>query len=439
MTEYLLCNLRTGKRILSVPVMQGPWDDRLGAAETVSVTVDMNDPDVQALDLRNSGTPAQSALCVVEDGVIMAGGPVWVRSYNRDSKTFELNAKGMASYFDHRIILPLLAKTIGVDQWTIPDPSDATKTIANPDLTTTYSNLSLGTIAKRLVQQAQTWTGGNLPIVFQADEIADATRTYLGVDFKSVGEALDQLSKVENGPEINFHPRFTSDMLGVEWVLQFGTVAQPLITSTAVLAWNVTAPESPISNLSITDDASSMGSLAWQTGGRQADTVLVARSYDSSLVDSGFPLLELTDTSHSSVEFQSTLDTYAKADTASGKRSTEVWSFTAKARPVDQFGKPAGPFVGQYAVGDFVDLIFDAVDKDTGTGGFIQVVTSYFTDVFSDMFGQITSVSDPIIKGTGGGDPYLPEGGTFRQRIVGISGDEKSIDIRIQCEPRLAG
>ena len=396
MTEYLLCNLRTGRRILNVPVMQGPWDDRLGAAETVSVTVDMNDPDVQALDLRNSGTPAMSALHVVEDGVIMAGGPVWVRSYDRDKATFTLGAAGWASLFDHRLILPLLAATIGDDRWIVPDPDDPTKTIANPLLATTISGVSLGTIAKRLVQQALTWTGGDLPIVFQGDELADHTRTYDGVDFKRVREALDQLSKVENSPEINFQPRFTADRLGVEVLFQTGTVAQPLITSTAVLSWNVTAPESPISNLKIDEDASGMGSLAWQTGGRKADTVLVARSYDSTLVDSGFPLLELTDTSHSSVEIQSTLDTYAKADTASGKRSTEVWSFTAKARPVDQFGKPAGPFVGQYQVGDFVDLIFDA-----------------------------------------GGDPYLPEGGQFRQRIVGLSGNEKGVDINVQCAPRL--
>ena len=439
MTEYILANLRTGRRILNVPVLTGPWDDRLGAAESVGISVDMNDPDVQALNLRNSATPAQSALCIVEDGVIMAGGPIWVRNYDRDSKKLALAAKGMLSYFDHRIILPLLAQTIGVDQWTVPDPDDATKTIPNPALTTTISGVSVGTRAKRLVQQAQTWTGGNLPIVFQADEIADATHTYLGVDFKSIGEALTQLSELENGPEINFMPRFTEDRLGVEWLLQVGTVAEPQVTSTAVLAWNVTAPESPISNLSIKDDATNLGSLAWQTGGRKADTVLVARSYDSSLLDSGYPLMELTDTSHSSVEIQSTLDDYANADTASGKRSVEVWSFTAKARPYDQYDKPAGPFVGQYAVGDYVDLIFAPVDKDTGTGGFIQVVTDYFTDTFHDLFGQIISTPDPIIKGTGGGDPYMPNGGTFRQRIIGISGDEKGIDIQIQCAPRLAG
>ena len=429
MTEYILANLRTGRRILNVPVMSGPWDDRLGAAETINVTVDMNDPDVQALDLRNSGTPGQSALCVNEGGVLMAGGPVWVSDYDRDNKALTLNALGMASMLDHRLIMPLIAQTLGIDQWTVPDPNDPTKTIANPLLATIIDGFSLGTIAKRWLQQALTFAGGNLPIVFQSDEAGTATQPVDGVDFKRIGEGFSQLSGRENGPEINLKPRYTADKLGVEWLLETGTAAQPLITSSAVLAWNVTAPESPISGLRIKKDASKLGSLAWQTGGRKADTVLVARSYDSALVDSGYPLMELTDTSHSSVEIQSTLDTYANADTAAGKRSVEVWSFTAKARPYDQHGKPAGPFVGQYAVGDYVDLIFaEKIDGRLPLGALLPS-----DDVFP---------SEELFPADGTpwsshGDPFIP-GGTYRQRIIGISGDATGIDIQIQCAPRLA-
>jgi hypothetical protein len=391
LTRYILANLRTGRRILDVPVLKGPWDDRLGAAESVSVTVDMNDTDVRALDLWNSATPAQAALFAVE-GDRITGGPIWTRGYDRDSLTLSLGALGWASLFDHRLILPLLARTIGVNQWTVSDPADATKTIPNPLLTTTINGVSLGTIAKRLIQQAMTWTGGNLPIVFQADEAGDATRTYLGADFKPVWEAVKQISEVENGPEVRFQNRFTADRLGVEVLFQTGTTAQPMLTSTAVLAWDVTAPESPVSKLQIDENASDMGSLAWQTGGRQADNVLVARAYDSTLIDAGYPLMEKVDSSHTSVSIQATLDAYAAADVAASRTPTQVWSFTAQARPVDQFGKPAGPFVGQYAVGDFCDL------KMTG-------------------------------------DPLIPNG-VYRHRIVGLSGDEQGESIQIQLAPK---
>jgi hypothetical protein len=277
MTRYILGDLRTGRRILDLPVISGPWDDRIHVAESVKVTVDLNDEDVQSLVLRNSAQPAQAYLGVVEGDTIMACGPIWTRAYNRSARTLDLGGKGAASYFDHRLILPLLAASIGVDQWTVPDPLDATKTIPNPLLSTVFNGISLGTMAKRLVQQARSFTGGNLPIVFQADEAADATKTYLGADFKPVWEAINDLMNLVDGPEVNFQPRFTSDGLGVEWLMQTGTVAQPLITSPSVVKWDVTVDQSPVSNFTTKEDASKVGSRAWQLGGRQADDVLVAR------------------------------------------------------------------------------------------------------------------------------------------------------------------
>lgn len=406
MTRYIIGDLRTGRRILDLPVLKGPWDDKLDTAETIRVTVDLQDPDVQALGLRNTATPAKAFLGAVEGDTIKACGPIWTKHYNRDDATMELGAKGLMSIFDHRLILPLLAATLDVSQWTIPDPADNTKTIPNPLLTTQYSGIWWGTMAKRLVQQCLAWTGGNIPIVFQADEIdgvSDHTKTYLGADFKPVGEALRQLSELEGGPEINFQPRFTSDMLGVEWVMQTGTVAQPLIFGQSVPQWNLTVDESPMSEFTIDEDGTGMAALAWATGGRQADDVLVSRAYDSTLTDRGFPLMELVDSSHSTVVLQSTLDKYANLNLREARGTEETWTFTVEAYPVDKDGNPAGPQINSYNVGDFCDITIAPYDPGAGVG-----------------------------------DPYIVEGGTFRRRIVGISGDELSETIKIQCVPEVA-
>lgn len=400
MTEYVIGNWSTGRRILSLPVMTGPWSDLLHRPEEVTVTVDMNDPDVQALGLRNSATPGQAFLGVEENGVVMAAGPIWTRKYSRTNRTLTLGALGAGSYFDHRLILPLLAKTLGVDQWTVPDPADATKTIPNPLLSTVYNGISLGTMAKRLVQQSRLWTGGMVPIVFQADEADDRTKTWYGADFKPIWEAITDIMNLDGGPEVNFLPRRTSDGQGYEWLLQTGTVAQPLITSNSILLWDVTVAESPVSDLSINEDASKMGSLAWQMGGNQSDDVLVARAYDEALIDANYPLLELFDGSHSSVSVQSTLDDYAIAQLLSGQTSVEVWPLTVKAYPTDEDGNPAGPQVGQFAVGDFADIVLCPWNPDTGEG-----------------------------------DPYLVEGGTFRMRLIGISGDERGEDLKLDFAP----
>lgn len=405
MTRYIIGDLRTGRQIEKLPVMTGPWDDRLDTAETITVKVDLQDPDVRNLGLRNASTLAKSYLGVVEGDVIVACGPIWTFTYDRDAATIDLGAAGLGSYYDHRLILPLLAASIGVDQWTIPDPSDSTRTIPNPALTSSYTGLWLGTIAKRLVQQAHTWTGGNLPVVFQADEAdgdADHERNYLGADFKPVGEAIQDLSNVEDGPETNFQPRFTTDRLGVEWVMQVGTVAQPLLFSPQRPQWNLTVPQSPVSKFTIDGDASKMGSWSWQTGGRQSDDVLVARAYDPALVDAGFPLMDVLDTSHTSVSKQSTLDGYAKAGALLGKQLTETWSFTVEAFPTDEEGNPAGPQLTAWNVGDFCDLTVAKYDEETGAG-----------------------------------DPYLTEGGKFPLRIIGRSGDEKGTTVKVQCAPIL--
>lgn len=421
-TRFLLGDLRTGKRLLTLPVVSGSWEDTLDQAETISATVSVRDPDVQALGLRSAATPAKTFLAAVDGDTVLAAGPIWVRSYDRDAGTLELTAKGMASLFDHRLILPVLAATLDVSEWTVPDPSDDTgnKTMPNPDLESKFTGVSLGTIAKKLVAQAMTWVGGDLPIVLPSDESEDNTdhvKTYEGTDFKPVGEALTDITNLVDGCELNFAPRFTSDKLGVEWVLQTGTVAQPLIFSASEPVWNVTVSGTPVSNLTIDEDASSLGSLGWESGGRATDDTLISRAYDSTLVDAGYPLMELIDSSHTDVVLQATLDGYAETLVTRGKVATDAWSFSVKAHPVDDQGRLAGPQLGGYNVGDYCRLVFG------GRG------TSYdpFTDSFSDTYGK----SDLMP-----GDPYIPNG-VYRHRIVGLKGDETGNTVDVTCSPEV--
>lgn len=410
MTRYVLGNLRSGRPLIDLPVVSGPWDVRLNTAGSITCKLDLNDPDVQHLDLLNTSTPTQTFLGVVEGDRIVEAGPIWTRSYSRSTRILELRARGLASYFDHRLVLPTLAKTLPTDQWTVPvpDPESPGETmiVPNPYLATTMSGLSLGTIAKRLVQQARAWTGGNVPIVFQDDEAADHTRTYNGIDFKSVLEAIEDIADVEGGPDFVFAPRFTADRLGVEWVFGTGTELQPLIVSGSVPRWDVTLSQSAVVDLEIDEDGSTLASLGWQLGGKQVDAVLVARAYDSSLVDAKFPLLELVDTSHSTVSLQPTLDAYAVGSVAAAQRSQEIWKLTVKVDPRDEEGLPAGPSFGSYQVGDYAEISMESWRPGSDVG--------------------------PEC-----GDPYLAAGGVSRHRIVGLSGDERGEVVEVYLAPRL--
>jgi hypothetical protein len=410
-TRYLLGDLVTGGRIVNLPVLKGSQSDDLDTAESISVTVKMNNDVVRTLDLSNAATVAKTYLAAVDTGAfgqygkVLGAGPVWNTSYDRSAGTLEITAKGMYSIFDHRFVLPPIAATVPVDQWTVPDPADTTGvgTIPNPVVASTWSNMSLGSIAVSAVAQSMSWPGGALPIILpdiEHDTDPEHTRTVQGADFKTVGSFLDDLINVIGGPEINFMPRFTADNLAMEWVMQVGTNEEPLLYSQTVMAWNVTAKDSPVKSLTIDVDGSGMGSISWATGGRQSDTVLVSRVTSSTLTDAGYPLMEVVDSTHSDVVKQSTLDGYAAGNLTAATRPSETWQFSVKAHPVDKNGNAAGPQIDDYDVGDFIKLHIDPYNDENDRG-----------------------------------DLYLPGGGDIALRIVGLSGDEKGEDVQIQCAP----
>lgn len=373
-TRLIVGDLLTGRRLLDVPFTKLSWRVARNSADQISASVPLTARLVQRLDLRNATTPAKTFLAVLLDDVPVAAGPIWRRQYDKASGRLELVAAGMWSYFDHRHILPVLAATQGVIG---PDGASINDS--------TWTGLSYGTIAKRMVQQARSWTGGNVPIVFQDDEVGTYERTYLGASLKKVGEALADLVELDNGIDIRFLPRLTSDRLGVEWVLQTGTLTQPELQSPIVHRWDYGVAEPSIRNLSETEDASTMVGLAWLTAGRQSGSALAAKSSDGVLAAAGYPLLELADASHGDVVELSTLQSYADAAVRLGRSPLSAWSFDAFAA--------GSPRAGQYLPGDLAQIV----------------------------------VTD---------DPWLPAG-TYVREISSIAGDEQSRWVQVVTEEQV--
>lgn len=394
MLRWFLADLRTGRQLVDLSVMASSrWDRLLNRPETITAILDLRDPDTIQINPRVAAAPGRSMLAVAADDVIIAAGPIWSHTYDRTQKTVQLNASGIWSYFDHRYVLPIAAATLDVTQFTIPDASAAGKTKPNPAVGTYLTSLEYGTIAKRWVQQAQAWTGGNVPIVFEADRLGTRERNFEGADFKNLGTVLTQLSEIEGGPDIRFLPRLTADRLGIEFLMQTGTDASPLLTGGPHL-WDLTAPESPISAFTINTDASSLAGTTWGSAGRSADTVLVARSIDPTLTDAGYPLLESLDSSHSSVSVQSTLDGYARAATLLGRSPIESWDFDVEVN--------RRPFLGSYWEGDWCTITVAAYDPATGVG-----------------------------------DPYLMEKQDSQRRITALSGAADGLTVGVKTMARI--
>jgi hypothetical protein len=251
--------------------------------------------------------PARCYLAAVCGDSVLEAGPIWTHSYEQDTGNLEVQAAGLWTLFDHRKVLKVLAAG---------ERAQATSR--------TYSGLSLGTIAKRLVQLAISHTGGSLPMVLPADETAgddaDHTRTWYGYELKDMGQALRQLTEVINGPDIRFEPRFTADRLGIEWVMKVGTEAQPIVSQTGGdWRWDTTVPRGTVSGLNVVRDATAVAYRAWIPGAGEGSDSIMAMRQDLSPTAAGFPLLEVSEfrapLAHSYAVFRNTPESVHVGDT----------------------------------------------------------------------------------------------------------------------------
>lgn len=342
MVRVLVGDLLTGRRIQDVPVLSAEWSDTLNDTGALSCVVPLNVPEVQDLFLKNSATPGKAFLAIVDGDTVLQAGPIWSHDYNADSSSLTLHAAGMWSYFDHRMLIPVLAGFL---------PTSAS---ADTNLTS-----SLQGIARALVVQAQSWAGGNVPVNVPAEVTGSNVRNYRGADLATVGQRLRELTQVENGPDIRFTPRLSEDRLGVEWDLMIGTPTQPLLSSAFETVFNIGLPGSSVSDLRIKVDGSSIAGQVFATGGRASDEALVAVATGSTLSAAGFPLLERVDSSRSTITDVATLQGFANELVLAGARPVEVWSFT------HDLGQQ--PALTGFSTGDFAKVrVHDDLYADRG-------------------------------------------------------------------------
>lgn len=369
-TQVVIGDLRTGRNLVYVPasgVAELSWSLSRNVPDDVAITFNTGDTTTRKLGISAAAIPGRSFAVVVVDDIPIAGGPIWISNNMRDTRKKKITAKGMWSYFDHRVLIPLLAQTTP-----IIDPSTGEPYAA---MNTNYVGISFGTMAKRMVQTAIAFTGGHVPIVFGGDEFADREKSYEGTDLAMVGERLQQLTELENGPDIAFTPRFTEDGLGMEWVLTTGTEEQPNLSGETIHIWDYSVPKPSIAGLETTIDASNLASRYWLNGGRNDDRTYIERADDPSLLDEGFPLLETAGSSDATTV--EGLVSKATEQVRINKLPKSSWSFKVRTdgdpNPVD------------VNVGDYCRIIMAGDDEipDSGPEGYLRRVAAKSGDLTS--------------------------------------------------------
>lgn len=366
-TDFYAFEMLTGRRLTPLPVSKGSWSLKTNADETLSCSIPARSLVTRKLQIWPTTTLARNGLLVVVDGLPVAAGPLWKRSYKQGGN-IELIAGGLRSYWERRILLPVAARTTPLVN-SAGDPNSA--------LNFAVSNVSAGTIAKRYVELVRAWPGGNIPMVLPPDVAGTSSDTVAAIDLKTVRKLLDNLTARENGIDIAFVPRWAEDGLGIYWEMQVGTDANPRLGNAdpSLVGWTVGATGGGAFGLSVSEDATSMAEEVWTVGGGSSDKVITSRARNTYLADQGFPLMQSADTGHTDIKVQATADSYSAQGANLGRYSTSFVSMSVRAR------EKKTPKLGDFWLGDMATIT--------------------------------------VAKG----EPVLPPGNMYR-RIAGISGDE---------------
>jgi hypothetical protein len=226
--EVRVFETRTGRVAGTVPYLGTPsWSRGIDTAGTWRVTVPLDD-DALPLELLDGYTqPWLWSWAICQGTKIWQAGPVVTESYDGGTAT-TLGGGGLLKLFtDKRLLInpgrASLGVVTGTDADTLFGPTGYVPAIGGT-VPAGNQNLSLHTIAKRIIQQDISTPGRELPIVFPDDIAGTAQREYPGYDLAGLGQRLIELSQVMGGPEFEFAPEFvdTQTRQYIRWRMRLG-------------------------------------------------------------------------------------------------------------------------------------------------------------------------------------------------------------------------
>jgi len=331
--QLLLGDLRTGKIQASIPYRDLKWGLRVNAPGPISATIRPFSKQLRNHDLRSLTATVKQFMAIGYGEEILEAGPIWTRPFDEDTAEMTLNGLGLWSIFDRRknvngaMLLPGARVT-----------EDVIK----------VADVHLGSVARELVRISiqDNPYGGDLPVVLP-DVVADPGnpgRTYNGYNLTWLGDDLRELTKAEGGPDLRFRPRRKpGNPTFIEWVLEHGAI-DVLTQDGPDHQWDARPARSGIAKLGVSQDGQRMGAKAWVTGSGQEQQLRLASKVDTTLVDAGYPWLEV-EASAGDEEDLTVLQSMANRGAQDARYPWDAWSLTVRA--------DTRPRLGTYQAGDW--------------------------------------------------------------------------------------
>lgn len=282
-----------------------------------------------------------ASVAVFWDGQGCQGGPVTQNpdmGFINDMPVAVITGKGFWENLNQR--------TMHNKTW---DPATGI-TSSTADLTITDS---LPNIAREIVNQATSWTvrpGSALPVDLPTAVASDSnTRTYHGYETASAGQRLQELTQVENGPDVLFQPYLTT-IAGQRYVRHRMMIGAPYLSQAGQPPkWDL---GSSMANLNVAGDSSPLITTSFVKGTGNEAGQLYGYATSTDLIGKGWPALDFVDSSHTSASVQSTLDSWARANVAQYARKLEQWKPVILLDDDPHWGTYMPGHFGSYVVND---------------------------------------------------------------------------------------
>lgn len=333
----------TGRIFRELNLMEDPaWNMQLNAAgsDGLSVKMPLGQSDEQDNYLRE-WVPHRyrySVAVLLGDQVLQAGPNV---AYQPDEEPPDggvagvtVSCKGFWELLNRRVLHK--------STW---NPATTLLTSTSADVTWTDS---LPNIAQLLAVECTSYAnrlGSGLPLdIPAAGPVGTNTRTYHGYEMAYVGQRLQELTQVDQGPDIIFQPYLTTSG-GARFIRHRMLIGNPyLIPPGNPLLFDYGSNMVKLAIAGADDDG---GLTAFVKGTGNESGQLYGFAQDTALINQGWPMMDFVDSGHSSASEVSTLTGWAQADVALSRTIPEQWKATVLA--------DASPRAGEYLPGHFVN------------------------------------------------------------------------------------
>ena len=220
----------TWKVRMELPYVSGSWERKRNGGSSGQVVVHTRDEMFEGTQ-RLPVWPWQSWIVIEwrprnsNSWSIVYAGVITEAAYEWHTKKLTLSHTDIWALWEHRVIT-----------------GNRTNDIASSKVS--WSNLSAGTLIKRILQNATTPFGSTMmysvPIVYPPDVAGTQSFTVYGYNFEKAGALINGIITDENGPDVDFRPRWSANRT-LEWVLEINANKGQLIAE-----YNLGADESNI-------------------------------------------------------------------------------------------------------------------------------------------------------------------------------------------------